>query len=37
MRHESPSLVHLMHADAFARLPLTWASESACHAPCSSA
>ncbi|KAG6326605.1 hypothetical protein ID866_12481 [Astraeus odoratus] len=29
MRHESPSLAHLMHADTFTQLPLAWASESA--------
>ncbi|KAG6327864.1 hypothetical protein ID866_11226 [Astraeus odoratus] len=32
MRHISPSLVHLTHADTPARLLLAWASESAhCH------
>ncbi|KAG6328995.1 hypothetical protein ID866_10092 [Astraeus odoratus] len=30
MRHISPSLVHLMHTDVLAQLPLAWASESAC-------
>ncbi|KAG6328109.1 hypothetical protein ID866_10980 [Astraeus odoratus] len=30
MMQLSHSLAHLMHTDAFAQLPLTWASESAC-------
>ncbi|KAG6330911.1 hypothetical protein ID866_8178 [Astraeus odoratus] len=30
MMHIKPSLVHLMHADVFVQLLLTWASESAC-------
>ncbi|KAG6326738.1 hypothetical protein ID866_12350 [Astraeus odoratus] len=30
MMQLSHSLAHLMHMDTFIRLPLTWASESAC-------
>ncbi|KAG6328760.1 hypothetical protein ID866_10328 [Astraeus odoratus] len=28
--HIKPSLVHLIHADVLAQLPLAWASKSAC-------